>query len=108
VSADWEKWPDGAPVWVLLKADSNGVWDAISVHDKRPSVPGDCVVIKGKSRRWRIEYGIETYFIPEEAREKIATDLRKHSRDAKVEAKVDTAGNAAITKLIIQDRICSY
>jgi uncharacterized membrane-anchored protein len=102
-------WPEGKPVWVILKEDPNrGIWNFVSVHDKRPSVPSDCVVIKGKTNGWRIEYGIEAYFIPEEARSKVEQDLRKNSREAKAEVKVDSAGNAAITKLIIQDRVYAY
>ncbi len=108
VSTDWEKWPEGRPVWVILKADPNGVWNAVSVHDKRPSVPSDGVVIKGKKGHWRVEYGIEAYFIPEESRDKVAQDLRRNSKEAKAEIKVDSSGNAAITKLIIQDRVYEY
>jgi uncharacterized membrane-anchored protein len=108
VSTDWQKWSEGTPVWVLLKVDPNGVWNAVSVHDKKPAVPSDCVVIKGRKGRWRIEYGIESYFIPEDAREKVTQDFRKNSKEAKVEAKIDASGNAAIIKLIIQDRIYNY
>jgi uncharacterized membrane-anchored protein len=96
------------PVWVILKADSNGIWNAVSIHDKQPSVPDDCVAIKGKISGQRIEYGIESYFIPEGARDKVAQDLRNNSREAKAEVKVDSYGNAAITKLIIQDRVYEY
>ena len=108
VSADWKKWPEGKSVWVILKEDPNGIWNAVSVHDRRPSVPADCVVIKGRTSYLRIEYGIESYFIPEDARDKVASDLRANIKGAKVEVKVDSAGNAAITKLIIEDRVYSF
>lgn len=108
VSTEWKKWPEEKPAWVLLKPDPNGVWNAVSIHDKLPSVPSDCVVIKGKTSRGRIEYGIEAYFIPESARDKVEQDLRRNSREAKAEVKVDSSGNAAIVKLIIQDRIYAY
>jgi uncharacterized membrane-anchored protein len=108
VSTDWEKWSEGKPVWVMLKADPNGIWNAVSVHDRQPPVPSDCVVIKGKRGHWRIEYGIEAYFIPEESRDKVTQDLRRNSKEAKAEVKVDSSGNAAITKLIIQDRVYEY
>ena len=105
---NWEQRLVGKQVWVTLKPDSNGIWNAVSVNDKKPAVSNDEVVIKGTKQYSRIEYGIESYFIPEDARDKIAQDLRKNPRDAKVEVKVDADGNAAITKLIIQDRIYSY
>jgi len=106
----WKEGSEGMPVWVILQEGSNGIWNAVSVHDKRPTVPNDCVMIKGKvsASRWRIEYGIESYFIPEDARDKVARDLRNNSREAKAEVKVDSSGNAAITKLIIQDRVYEY
>jgi len=67
ISTEWHKWSEEkpVPVWVILKADSNGIWNAVSIHDKQPSVPDDCVAIKGKISGQRIEYGIESYFIPE-------------------------------------------
>lgn len=108
VSAGWKGWPKGSDAWVVLKSDSNSIWNAVSVHDKRPSIPDGCIVIKGKTTGWRIEYGIESYFIPEDAREKVERDFRSHSREAKAEVKVDSSGNAAITKLIIQDREYAY
>jgi uncharacterized membrane-anchored protein len=104
----WKEGSEGRPVWVILQADPNGIWNAVSVHDKQPSVPKDCVMIKGRTSRWRVEYGIETYFIPEEARDKVSQDLRSHSKEAKAEVKVDSSGNAAIIKLIIQDRVYEY
>jgi uncharacterized membrane-anchored protein len=109
VSTEWNNWLEGKSVWVVLRSDpNNNVWDAVSVHDKQPSVPDDCVAIKGKISGRRIEYGIESYFIPEDARDKVEQDLRNHSREAKAEVKVDSYGNAAITKLIIQDRVYAY
>jgi uncharacterized membrane-anchored protein len=108
VSAAWKEWPKGSAVWVVLKSDSNGIWDAVSVYDKMPAIPDGCIVIKGKTTGWRIEYGIESYFIPEDAREKVSRDFRSHSREAKAEVKVDSSGNAALIKLIIQDRVYEY
>ncbi len=108
VSTEWRKWPEGSTVWVVLKTDPNGIWNARSVHDKPPSVPDDCIIIKGKISSGRIEYGIESYFIPESAREKVARDLRENPRAAKIEAKVDSGGNAAIIKLMIEDRVYEY
>ena len=108
VSIEWKNWLKGSDVWVVLKSDSNNIWDAVSVHKERPAIPDGCIVIKGKATGWRIEYGIESYFIPEEARHKVESDFRSHSREAKAEVKVDSSGNAALIKLIIQDRVYAY
>lgn len=108
ISSEWKKWSEGSDAWVVLKPDSDGIWNAVSVNKEQPATPDGCVVIKGKTTGWRIEYGIESYFIPEEAREKVERDFRSHSREAKAEVKVDSSGNAAIIKLIIQDRVYEY
>ena len=96
-------------IYVVLKEGADGIWGADSVHNTWPeSVPDDCVVIKGKRKRGRITYGIESYFIPEEARDTVERDLRAHGGEARVEVKVDSFGNAAIMKLLIQDRVYDY
>ena len=102
----------GCDVYVVLKPGPDGAWCAESVHAQRPgAVPSDRVVIRGRrTDNWRraIEYGIESYYIPEDAREKIADDLREHIKDARVEVLVDRFGNAFLRRLLIQDRAYEY
>jgi uncharacterized membrane-anchored protein len=108
VSTEWKKWPEGKPVWITLKQDAGKIWNAVSVHDSRLSAPANCVVIKGKTVGGKIEYGIESLFFSEDIRDKVARDLLANPAGAKVEVKVDSFGKAAITKLIIQDRVYAY
>ena len=64
--------------------------------------------VKGKKTYRGIEYGIESYFIPEENRSVIEKDLRKNRRQAKAQIKVDKYGNAALVRLMIDDRVYEY
>lgn len=98
------------PVYVVLKEGNDEIWSATSVHDTWPQdVPDGCLVIKGYRAGWRgIRYGIESYFIPEKSRREIEKDLRKNRRQAKVQIKIDRFGNAALIRLLIEDRVYEY
>jgi uncharacterized membrane-anchored protein len=71
-------------------------------------VPPDRVVIKGEKEYDRIKYGIETYYVPEKARETVEKDLREHGREARVEVKVDSFGHAAVTRMLIGERVYDF
>jgi uncharacterized membrane-anchored protein len=100
---------DDQTVYVLLKEGADGIWIVESASTYRSdSPPAGSVWIKGKNG-WRgVEFGIETYYIPEDARESIAEDLRGHPNEARAEVYVDSSGNAALHRLIIQDRVYQY
>jgi uncharacterized membrane-anchored protein len=52
-------------------------WKPVAVSTKRPSkLPINQVAIKGLVREGFIQYGLETYYIPEDQREQINADLR--------------------------------
>lgn len=109
ISDEWRNWPKGQPVWVVLKKGNGEIWNAASVQNSRPeSVPENCVVIKGEKKHHRIVYGIESYFIPEDARDNVERDLRENSDHAKIEVKIDSFGRAALVSLLIQDRVYKY
>lgn len=111
---DWSniqrEYKRGQPVYVVLKQDADETWSAESAHNRRPEdIPADRIVIKGRRGRWRgVEYGVESYYIPEKSRQEIEQDLRKNAGKAKVEIKVDHFGNAALIRLHIEDRIYEY
>jgi len=108
-SSDWRRLPKSKPVWVVLKESDDGIWNADSAHDSRPeSMPDGCVVIKGRKKGSRIVYGIESYFIPENARDTVERDLRQNRGQARVEVKIDSFGHAALIRLLIEDRVYEY
>jgi uncharacterized membrane-anchored protein len=106
---DWFTWPDSKPIWVVLKEGHDQIWYAHSIHQNQPQSPPDgSVIIKGKKKHHRILYAIESYFIPENARDKVESDLRTYPDQARAEVKIDARGNAALIKLLIQDRVYEY
>jgi uncharacterized membrane-anchored protein len=97
------------PVYVVLKEDPNNVWVIDSVHKQWPADVGpDKVVIKGRGFYRMIEYGIESYFIPEEKRKTIEHDLRNNRDKIYAQIKVDKFGNAALVNLRIGDTLYEY
>ncbi|MCA1991440.1 MAG: GDYXXLXY domain-containing protein [Coleofasciculus sp. S288] len=73
---------------VILEApiptDSTGLpqaWKPVAVSIERPSnLPVNQVALKGLVQAGFIEYGLETYYIPEDQREEINADLRAAAR----------------------------
>ncbi len=103
-------WSAGDRVFVLL--DNQGTYhQAVSVHHDEPATTGDQVCIQGqvrwvdrgearpdgqdRSAMMNIEYGIESYFIPEGAGDP--------PRDAKIDARVavDRFCHAVITAILV-------
>lgn len=103
-SDDWE---GGDRVYVLL--EKQGTYhQAVSIHHDRPAASGDQVCIEGQVRwvgptpepgsqgsQLNIEYGIESYFIPEGAGDP--------PRDAKIDAQVavDRFCHAVVTAILV-------
>ncbi len=98
-----------AEVYVELKKEEDGTWSAGNIYRERPSeLPGDSMVIKGRFRRSRIDYGIESYFIPEENRQEIEKALREQEAEATAQIKVDSFGNAAMVSLTVNGKVYEY
>ncbi len=97
------------PIYVVLVEGDDGIWQAVSCHAKRPSTrPAGAVVIKGRKHlRW-IQYGIESFYVPEDERETIEAYLRKHIDEVVAEVKVGPLGNAVLLRIRIGDRVYEY
>jgi uncharacterized membrane-anchored protein len=72
------------------------------------AIASNQVILKGRYDGWRILYGLETYYMPEDQRQQINTAIQQLQRREQnafvVEAKVDTAGNAVPVSLWLRDR----
>lgn len=99
----------GERVYVVLKEGDDGFWHAETASSQWPkTLPSGAVVIKGKSTGWRIDYGIERYFIPEGMGREIEEGLRANRETTRIEVKVDSFGNAALVRLHIGDKTYDY
>ncbi|MEP7272814.1 MAG: GDYXXLXY domain-containing protein [Acidobacteriota bacterium] len=92
---------------VIERGEEDGIWRPFSLERVMPSdLPENRAVVAGRMESGQlIKYGIESFFIPESKRNVIAEDLRKNRDRARVAVKLDSAGHAALVKLMIEDRI---
>ena len=96
----------GGIVYAIVERQDDGVWHAVELAVSLPtSLPDNRLAIRGRYVGGRIEYGIEQFYIPESKRGVIDKDLREHIGNARVEVKVDANGDAALVKLMIEDRV---
>ncbi|MCH7737389.1 MAG: GDYXXLXY domain-containing protein [Chloroflexi bacterium] len=85
----------GQTLYVELLEGPEGVWAAGQYLEERPD--SDAVFIKGTvNSRGRLEFGIDTFFIPEGTGRII-----ERSTDVKVRVAVDSSGTAVIEDLLI-------
>jgi uncharacterized membrane-anchored protein len=74
----------GTRFYVILEAPAKPTsaelpqaWKPVAVSIQRPSqLPANQIALKGIAQRGQIQYGLETYYIPEDQREEINADLR--------------------------------
>ncbi|MEG3870274.1 GDYXXLXY domain-containing protein [Microcoleus sp. Z1_B5] len=84
-------------------------WKPVRVSLENPAnLPANQIAIKGKYNGWRMEYGLETYYMPEDEREKVNQEIseaqRKQRQSFLVEVKVDKTGHAVPVSLWVRDR----
>jgi uncharacterized membrane-anchored protein len=97
------------PVYVVLKKDPNQLWVMDSIHKQWPTdVSPDKIVIRGRASYGRIEYGIESYFVPEDKRRQIADNFRRNRDNSYAQVKADRFGNAALIRLLLGDNTYEY
>jgi uncharacterized membrane-anchored protein len=101
--------PRGTKIYIILEAPKDTqtqppqVWKAVAVTDKLPeSLPTNRIALQGTYKQFwgtgTIEYGLETYYLPEENIDRINKDIntaRSNKPQAVIlEAKIDPSGKA--------------
>jgi uncharacterized membrane-anchored protein len=88
----------GTRVYVILQAPKASkpsattaklpeVWTPVAVSSVRPSqLPPNQVALQGLAEHGFIQYGLETYYIPEDQREQINADLREAGSDNSIQS----------------------
>ncbi|MBE9036832.1 GDYXXLXY domain-containing protein [aff. Roholtiella sp. LEGE 12411] len=110
--------PDGTNIYVILQEQlfsGSGVpraWRPVRVTGDRPtSIRANQAALKGVYQDGFVNYGLETYYIPENQRQQINNDIRQAQRTRRgqqppivVKAKVDPQGNAVPISMWVRDR----
>jgi uncharacterized membrane-anchored protein len=103
-----DRFERSAPIFVVLKKSEELGWQPVSVWNDMPSgTVADEIVIRGKvqwsARDMRVNYGIESYFVPE-GEGKV---LEKMVRERKLQVLVAVApnGEAAIKGLMVDGKL---
>ena len=84
-------------------------WKPVRVSLENPAnLPANQIAIQGKYNGQQMEYGLETYYMPENEREKVNQDISQVQRGKRqsfvVEVKVDKQGHAVPVSLWVRDR----
>ena len=84
-------------------------WKPVRVSLENPgNLPANQIAIKGKYNGFLMEYGLETYYMPENRREEVNADISQtqgqRQQSFVVEAKVDADGLAVPVSLWVRDR----
>ncbi len=84
-------------------------WVPVAVSLEPPeSLDAGQVALRGRYQRWRISYGLETYYMPEAQRDDINSQIGQLRGDSTrafvVDVKVDAEGNSVPMSLWIRDQ----
>lgn len=105
----------GTRLYVILEAPASApsqpakAWKPVRVSSERPtSLPANQIALKGKYTGSSIEYGLETYYMPESRRAQINQDIIQAQRGRQqqsvvVEVKVDAQGRAVPISFWVSD-----
>lgn len=107
----------GERFYVILEAPKLSVsegklppaWLPVEVRRDLPSdLPSNRIALQGEYNSHWIDYGLETYYMPEDKRKEINAQIREIQREEErqfvVEVKVDSKGNAVPVSLWVGDR----
>lgn len=101
---------ENSTLYVILQAPTNTrkPWKPVDVRRDRPrDLPANQIALKGRVvNSARIEYGLETYYLPENQRSDVnqAFEQAQRKEESAVEIKVDAHGNAIPIQVWVSDR----
>ncbi len=113
---EWFKQRSQGTIYVVLEAPTTAqtkppqAWKPVRVSPTQPQdLSANQIALKGKFNGWQIQYGLETYYMPEDQRQQINADIQKIQQQRQqqsfvVETKVDSGGNAVPVSLWVRDR----
>jgi uncharacterized membrane-anchored protein len=99
----------GQVFYVTLQAEPtpSKPWKPIAVSLTKPqNLPSNQIALRGKARYAWIDYGLETYYMPEDQKDEINQIIRENQtkKPAIVEVKIDNNGHAIPVSIDVADR----
>ena len=105
----------GKSIYVVLEAPKSDdvkppvPWKPVRVSAKQPTdLANNQIALKGEYTGWRVIYGLETYYMPEDRRNQINADIsqvqRQNQQAFVVEVRIDGQGNSVPVSLWVSDR----
>lgn len=93
---------------VTSNSRSPQAWKPVRVSRDHPTnLATNQIALKGYYQDWQIIYGLETYYMPEDQRDRINQEINQVEREQRqafvVEVKIDGQGNAVPVSLWISD-----
>ncbi|MDJ0725287.1 MAG: GDYXXLXY domain-containing protein [Prochloraceae cyanobacterium] len=106
---------NGRPFYVILEAPKSAntkpplAWQPVAVSSNLPdNLPDNRIPLEGTIYYNSVRYGLETYYMPEDRRNKINAEINnlnfQNRRPFVVEVKIDSQGKAVPISLWIEDR----
>ncbi|EAW35429.1 GDYXXLXY domain-containing protein [Lyngbya sp. PCC 8106] len=109
--------PSGTTIYVILEQPTlqptesprPQAWEPIKISSTLPKdLPNNQIALKGESNGWRIEYGLETYYMPEDQRVQVNQNItdaqRNEPQSFVVEVKVNAQGKAVPVSLWVRNQ----
>jgi uncharacterized membrane-anchored protein len=113
--------PAKTTIYVILESPNSAAsegkpplpWTPVAISSKLPTnLPANQIVLRGEKSRYSpwVDYGLETYYIPEDQRDRINQEIAQLQQQSEkertflVEVKVDRRGNAVPVSLWLGDR----
>jgi len=116
-SSDQDYLAENTIVYVILQAPADNSssrpkpWKPVAVSRDRPAaLKPNQIALKGRANFRSLQYGLETYYMPESRRDEVNDNIQRNQRKnpGVVEVKVDAQGNAVPLTLWVGDRRYSF
>ncbi len=94
-------------VFTVIEAGTRGIWHPVAAYRDRSEVPPGAVFLAGRGNSWRVEYGIERFYMPEERRQEVNDAIAAAGNDTEAfigVVKLDEDGNALLTAIEVEGR----
>lgn len=104
---------NGIEIYVVLQSQAqvDAPWQAIAVApNKPPNLAQNQVALRGKIAYNTVEYGLETYYMPEARKDEVNQIIRENQtkQPAIVNVKVDRNGNAVPIQIKVAGQVLKF